>query len=207
MIRKARKNERESQVMKEAQIKDAVALVEFFAFLEKEIESGASWDEISVLTPLTNFRKEQDHYMGSSFEAISAFGSNGAIVHYVPSPKTKKQITTESLYLLDSGGQYLDGTTDVTRTLHFGTPTPFQIEAYTRVLKGAVDLASLKFNSGTKDIFLDIIARRPLYEAGLDYGHGTGHGVGLYLSVHEGQFFIRLMYSASQQCKSSCTYL
>ncbi|KAB7494403.1 Xaa-Pro aminopeptidase 1, partial [Armadillidium nasatum] len=199
MLRKARKEEREAMSMREAQTKDSVALVEFFAFLEKQIKNGAQYDEISALTKLRKYRSEQEHYRGESFEAISAFGSNGAIVHYTPTQKTAKKITNKSLYLLDSGGQYLDGTTDVTRTLHFGTPTQFQIEAYTRVLQGVIDLATLIFPWGMRDIFVDIIARRPLYDSGLDYGHGTGHGIGLYLNVHEGPTLLSMHEGDSSQ--------
>jgi Xaa-Pro aminopeptidase len=123
-----------------------------------------------------------------SFDSISGFGSHGAIVHYRPDPDGggKRLIDDSSLYLIDSGGQYLDGTTDITRTCCFGEPTAEQRDRFTRVLKGHVALARIVFPKGTTGKHLDILARQPLWDAGLDYGHGTGHGVGAFLCVHEG---------------------
>uniref|UniRef100_A0A2P2I282 Xaa-Pro aminopeptidase 1-like n=1 Tax=Hirondellea gigas TaxID=1518452 RepID=A0A2P2I282_9CRUS len=189
---KARKNEVEFQGMKNSHLRDAVALVDFLAFLEKEIEAGNDWDEISAATKLEEYRAEQDHFVGLSFGTISAYGSNGAVIHYKPSNLTKKKITRDSLYLLDSGGQYKDGTTDVTRTLHYGSPTEFQKEAYTRVLMGSIDLAKLVFPKGTGDISVDVLARQHLYQVGLDYNHGTGHGIGMFLNVHEAPVQLRI---------------
>ncbi|XP_076058847.1 xaa-Pro aminopeptidase 1-like isoform X2 [Oratosquilla oratoria] len=182
---KSQKNEVEIEGMKNSHIRDAVALVSFLSFMEEEMKTGGTWDEITASEKLLEYRQEQDHFMGLSFETISAFGPNGAVIHYRPKPETKRQITTNSLYLLDSGGQYKDGTTDVTRTMHYGEPTPYQIDAYTRVLMGAIDLAMLVFPEGTTDAKVDILARRPLFAAGLDYRHGTGHGIGMFLNVHE----------------------
>ncbi|XP_068204173.1 uncharacterized protein [Palaemon carinicauda] len=182
---KARKNRVESQGMKNAHIKDAVALCDFLSFLEMEIKDGKYWDEFSAAEKVEEFRSQQKDFVSTSFATISAFGSNGAVIHYHPQRETNKQIDNTSLYLLDSGGQYKDGTTDVTRTMHYGEPTPFQVETYTRVLQGAIDLASLVFPEGTGDTNIDIMARRHLYEVGLDYRHGTGHGIGMFLNVHE----------------------
>uniref|UniRef100_A0A0P4VTN1 Xaa-Pro aminopeptidase 1 n=1 Tax=Scylla olivacea TaxID=85551 RepID=A0A0P4VTN1_SCYOL len=192
LLMKARKNPKEVEGMKRAHVKDAVALCDFLSFLENEIEAGRYWSEISAAQTLGEYRGQQQDFVGISFDTISAFGSNGAIVHYAPSKETSKQITNESLYLLDSGGQYKDGTTDVTRTLHYGTPTPMQVEAYTRVLMGAVDLATLVFPEGTGDTDVDILARRHLYAVGLDYRHGTGHGIGMFLNVHEAPIQVRI---------------
>ncbi|KAK7068100.1 Xaa-Pro aminopeptidase 2 [Halocaridina rubra] len=147
---------------------------------------------MSAVEKVKDFRNQQKDFMGISFGTISAFGSNGAVTHYEPQRETNKQIDNTSLYLLDSGGQYKDGTTDVTRTMHYGDPTPYQIETYTRVLQGAIDLASLIFPEGTGDTDVDIVTRKHLYEVGLDYRHGTGHGIGMYLNVHEAPTQIRI---------------
>ncbi|KAF0306379.1 Xaa-Pro aminopeptidase ApepP [Amphibalanus amphitrite] len=148
---KGRKNEVEIAGMKAANKRDSVALCEFLAFMEEEIHAGKEWDEISAAEKLKEFRAEQTLFRGISFETISAFGSNGAVIHYAPSNATKLPIDTSSTYLLDSGGQYLDGTTDVTRTIHYGQPTEFQKEAYTRVLMGVIDLATTVVNRKITD--------------------------------------------------------
>lgn len=132
---------------------------------------------------------------GISFESISSSGPNGAVIHYAPSKATDRQITTSDIYLLDSGGQYLDGTTDVTRTFHFGMPTEFEKECYTRVLLGHIDLANVRWPNYLYGRSLDVLARRPLWKVGLRYRHGTGHGIGSYLSVHEGPGFISVSSS------------
>ncbi|KAK4301818.1 hypothetical protein Pmani_026085 [Petrolisthes manimaculis] len=192
LLMKARKSEVEAQGMKNAHLRDAVAVCDFLAFMEREITSGQSWDEIEAAAKLSELREQQKHYTGPSFTTISAFGPNGAVIHYRPRPDTNLEITKDSLYLVDSGGQYKDGTTDVTRTMHYGQPTPMQVEAYTRVLMGAIDLATLVFPQGTGDTDVDIVARSPLYEAGLDYRHGTGHGIGHFLGVHEAPTQVRI---------------
>ncbi|KAL7646327.1 UNVERIFIED_CONTAM: hypothetical protein RMT77_003236 [Armadillidium vulgare] len=185
LLMKASKNEVERNGMKNAHIRDAVALISFLAFLENEITSGEVWTEVSAQILLDEYRANQSLSMGPSFATISGFGSNGAIIHYEATEETDVRITNESLYLLDSGGQYLDGTTDVTRTMHYGTPSADQIEAYTRVLKGVIDFGTVVIptNFGKSDT--DILARRSLYSQGLDYRHGTSHGVGCFLNVHE----------------------
>lgn len=123
--------------------------------------------------------------MGISFESVSSFGSNSAIIHYMPTHETDRLITRDEIYLIDSGGQYLDGTTDVTRTIHLGTPTDFQKECYTRVLKGQLAVGASIFPKKAPGSFFDAIARKPLWDVGLDYRHGTGHGIGSFLNVHE----------------------
>ncbi|XP_018018253.2 xaa-Pro aminopeptidase ApepP-like [Hyalella azteca] len=191
---KARKNDVEAKGMKAAHLRDAVALVDFLAFLEKEVESGREWDELSAAQRLDEYRAEQEHFLRPSFFSVSAYGTNGAIIHYRPTNATTRAITKDAPYLLDSGGQYFDGTTDVTRTLHFGAPTELQKEAYTRVLMGAVDLTLLVFPKGTSDVNVDVITRRYLYQAGLDYKHGTGHGIGMFLNIHECKMNIKIWY-------------
>ncbi|KAK7084037.1 Xaa-Pro aminopeptidase 2 [Halocaridina rubra] len=182
---KAMKNAVEQQGMRNAHLKDAAALCSFMSFMESEMAADNYWDELTAASRLDAFRAEQADFMGLSFVTISGYGANGAIIHYEPTPETNIQIEKDSLYLLDSGGQYLDGTTDVTRTLHYGTPTSQHIEAYTRVLKGTLDFADLVYPYGTTYGEIDILARRPLYNVGLDYRHGTSHGVGMFLFVHE----------------------
>lgn len=188
-VQKARKNPIERHGMIASHVRDAVALISFIARLEKEVKAGVRWTELSAADELTKYRGQQEYNRGLSFDTISSSGSNGAVIHYAPSNLTDKKITTDDVYLLDSGGQYLDGTTDVTRTFHFGSPTDFQRECYTLVLKGYIDLANVKFMkmpSGPYGRELDILARRHLWNSGLDYRHGTGHGIGMYLGVHEG---------------------
>lgn len=121
-----------------------------------------------------------------SFPTITSSGPNGSIIHYSPSKESNRPITDQDIYLCDSGAQFLDGTTDVTRTMHFGVPTPFEVDCYTRVLKGQINLGTAIFPRKTEGRFLDTLARKALWDVGLDYRHGTGHGVGHYLCVHEG---------------------
>ncbi|MGH6719233.1 MAG: M24B family metallopeptidase, partial [Alphaproteobacteria bacterium] len=131
-------------------------------------------------------RAEGERFQGPSFDTIPGFGANGAVVHYHANAKTNRRVEPGSLFLIDSGGQYLDGTTDVTRTIAVGVPSPAMRQAFTAVLKGHIALARARFPAGTTGAQLDALARRPLWELGLDYDHGTGHGVGSYLGVHEG---------------------
>lgn len=183
---KAIKNEVEIQGMINAHLKDAAALCCYFAWLEKEIVKGHHVTEVSGAKILDDLRSKQEDFMGLSFLTISSVGPNGAVIHYHPSPETDRQITTEELYLCDSGGQYKDGTTDVTRTLHFGTPSEFEKECFTRVFKGQVALSTSVFPHKLTGNSLDPRARKFLWDIGLDYSHGTGHGVGAFLNVHEG---------------------
>ncbi|KAL3884061.1 hypothetical protein ACJMK2_030284 [Sinanodonta woodiana] len=184
-LMKARKNKDEVEGMKRAHIRDAVALISFLAKLEKEVKQGVSWTELSAAEDLETYRRKQEYNRGLSFDSISGSGSNGAIIHYSVTNATNKAITTKEMYLLDSGGQYLDGTTDVTRTFHFGTPTEFEKECYTRVLMGHINLFLAKWPKGLYGREIDAFARGPLWDVGLVYRHGTGHGIGMYLSVHE----------------------
>lgn len=188
LLPKALKNDREIEGFKQAHLRDGVALTRFFSWLSKawHHKENSGINEISASQKLEEFRRQGEYYKGPSFETISAFESNGAIVHYHSSPQSCKKIDDSSLYLLDSGGQYLDGTTDVTRTICLGEPTEKQKHHFTLVLKGHIDLAMAKFPKGTTGAQLDAIARFPLWQEGLDYDHGTGHGVGYFLSVHEG---------------------
>uniref|UniRef100_A0A673JJD6 Xaa-Pro aminopeptidase 1 n=1 Tax=Sinocyclocheilus rhinocerous TaxID=307959 RepID=A0A673JJD6_9TELE len=184
-LAKAVKNPTEIQAMKMAHIKDAVALCELFAWLEKEIPKGTV-TEISVADKAEELRSQQRDFVGLSFPTISSVGPNGAIIHYRPLPETNRTLSLNEVYLIDSGAQYLDGTTDVTRTVHFGTPTDYEKECFTYVLKGHIAVSAAVFPNGTKGHLLDSFARAALWDSGLDYLHGTGHGVGCFLNVHEG---------------------
>ncbi|KAK3597295.1 hypothetical protein CHS0354_010927 [Potamilus streckersoni] len=195
-LMKAKKNKAEVDGMKSAHVRDAVALISFLAKLEKEVKEGKLWTELSAAEELEKYRRDQDYNRGLSFDSISGSGSNGAIIHYSVTNATNKAITTKEMYLLDSGGQYLDGTTDVTRTFHFGSPTDFEKECYTRVLMGHINLFLAKWPKGLYGREIDAFARGPLWDVGLVYRHGTGHGIGMYLSVHEGPSRISLSHSA-----------
>ena len=181
---KAIKNQEEQQGMVKAHEEDAIALIKFFTWLEKNWQNGL--DEIEAASQLEYFRQQSEISRGLSFATISAFGEHSAIIHYQPKPETSIKIDDSNLYLLDSGGQYQNGTTDVTRTLHLGSPTALQKKYYTLVLKGHLALRHAVFPEGTCGSHLDALARQFLWEKGLNYGHGTGHGVGCYLCVHEG---------------------
>ena len=189
-LSKSLKNKTELDGMRNCHIRDGAALCSHFAWLENQLSSGKevcdSLDEVTVSDHLEARRKREEHFVGLSFETISSSGPNGAIIHYAPRRGACRAVTADELYLCDSGAQYLDGTTDVTRTMHFGTPTAHQRRCYTRVLQGHIALASARFPAGTMGHKLDILARMPLFSDGLDYGHGTGHGVGAYGCVHEG---------------------
>lgn len=182
---KACKNAVELEGMRAAHLRDGAALTRFLAFLSEEGPKGRL-TELSAADHLEALRAENAHFRGLSFPTISGAGDHGAIVHYRVSPATDRALAPGMLYLVDSGAQYLDGTTDVTRTLAIGTPTAEQRDRFTRVLKGHIALARARFPEGTTGSQLDALARLPLWQAGLDYDHGTGHGVGCYLGVHEG---------------------
>ncbi|MBL4612239.1 MAG: M24 family metallopeptidase [Emcibacter sp.] len=185
LLPKACKNDVELDGARAAHIRDGVAMCKFLCWFENEVPSGTI-DELSSSDKLEGFRKKQADFRDLSFDTISGAGPNGAIVHYKSSPETNRKITGDMLYLVDSGGQYLDGTTDVTRTLAIGTPTEEQRDRFTRVLKGHIALAQARFPVGRTGAHLDTLARKALWDVGLDYDHGTGHGVGSYLGVHEG---------------------
>eukprot|EP00094_Tigriopus_californicus_P008031 TCALIF_07731-PA protein Name:"Similar to AMPP Probable Xaa-Pro aminopeptidase P (Tuber melanosporum (strain Mel28))" AED:0.31 eAED:0.31 QI:0/0.83/0.71/1/1/1/7/0/582 len=192
MLRKAQKNDVERQGMINANRRDAVAVIEFAAHLEETMAQGEAWDELKASEELLKRREALKFSQGPSFSSISAYGPHGAIIHYRPDNESNAPIGTDSLYLLDSGGQYLDGTTDTTRTFHFGSPTAYEKEMYTRVLQGAIDLARAVFPHGTPDTRVDILARRPLLEVGLNYRHGTGHGIGAFGFIHESPIQVRM---------------
>ena len=182
---KAVKNKTEISGFRAAHIRDGVAMVIFLCWLEKNV-GQTMVTEVSAAEKAAEFRARNKMFRGMSFETISSCGAHGAVVHYAPSPETDVPLEPEGIYLIDSGGQYLDGTTDITRTISLGNPTEEQKERFTRVLKGLVDLINTSFPQGTVGKQLDTISRLPLWEKGLNYGHGTGHGIGTYLNVHEG---------------------
>jgi Xaa-Pro aminopeptidase len=182
---KAVKGDTEIEGMRRAHVRDGVALVRFLSWLEQSVPRGGV-TEIAVATELDRFRAMGEHYQGPSFGPIVGYGEHGAIVHYEATPESASTLAARGLLLVDSGGQYLDGTTDVTRTVALGPPTPEQRTRFTLVLKGHIQMALVPFPVGTSGGQLDVLARRALWEVGLNYGHGTGHGVGAYLCVHEG---------------------
>lgn len=185
-LRKSVKNEAELNGIREAHKRDGAALTAFLAWLDGAVKSGQSVSEHDVALKIEEFRGRMPMHRGPSFATIAGYGANGAIIHYKPKEQGSAQLGTDAMFLLDSGAQYLDGTTDVTRTLHFGQPTAQEKECYTLVLKGHIALARLVFPEGTLGSRFDSVCRQPLWAAGLDYNHGTGHGVGAFLNVHEG---------------------
>lgn len=185
ILPKAVKNNTEQQGAREAHVRDGAAIAEFLHWLSVEAPKGTV-DELTAVDRLRAFRETRDLIRDNSFDTISGAGPNGAIVHYRVDETTNRKLEMNNLYLVDSGGQYLDGTTDITRTIIVGTPTEEMRENFTRVLRGHIALATAHFPKGTPGMALDALARRPLWDAGLDYDHGTGHGVGSYLAVHEG---------------------
>lgn len=182
---KAVKNETELEGAKRAHVRDGVAVCRFLRWFSEEAPKG-ELTEMSAADRLLAFRKEGDLYRDTSFSTISGAGPNGAVIHYRVSEETNRRIEPGMVFLIDSGAQYLDGTTDITRTLAVGAVGDEPKERFTRVLKGHIALGSAIFPAGTTGSQIDALARKPLWEAGLDYDHGTGHGVGSYLAVHEG---------------------
>ncbi|PTD24195.1 aminopeptidase P family protein [Sphingomonas fennica] len=185
VLAKAIKNPAEIAGHKAAQARDGAALTRFLHWLSVEAPKGGL-TELDASDKLEEFRRGTGKLRDLSFDTISGAGPNGAVVHYRVTETTNRPIEPGSLFLIDSGGQYEDGTTDVTRTVAIGTPTAEMKDRFTRVLKGHIALARAIFPAGTRGGQLDVLARQYLWEAGLDYAHGTGHGVGAYLSVHEG---------------------
>jgi Xaa-Pro aminopeptidase len=185
LLAKACKNPVEIAGTQAAHRRDGVALARFLTWLAREAPKGGL-AEIAASDRLEALRREGQYFRDLSFPTISGAGANGAIVHYRALPETENRLAAGSLYLLDSGAQYLDGTTDVTRTIAIGEPSAEMRDRFTRVLKGHIALALARFPIGTTGAQLDAFARRALWQAGLDYDHGTGHGVGSYLGVHEG---------------------
>ncbi|KAL5819412.1 hypothetical protein ACOSQ4_023254 [Xanthoceras sorbifolium] len=208
---KALKNPVEMEGLKKAHIRDGAAVVQYLVWLDQQMQEiyGASGyflegdgankkkksetmklTEVTASDKLESFRASKEHFRGLSFPTISSVGPNAAIIHYSPEAETCAEFDPESIYLFDSGAQYLDGTTDITRTVHFGKPSAHEKACYTAVLKGHIALGNMRFPNGTTGHALDIVARVPLWKDGLDYRHGTGHGIGSYLNVHEGPHLI-----------------
>ncbi len=186
ILPRACKNAVELAGIRAAHIRDGKALARFIAELKSETANGQFPTELEVCDRVLAYRRQNEHFLIPSFDTIAGFGPNGAIVHYRPSSSSSLRLAAGSLLLLDSGGQYKDGTTDVTRTIAIGTPTDEMRDRFTRVLKGHIALATAHFPRGTTGAQLDALARQPLWDVGLDYDHGTGHGVGHCLNVHEG---------------------
>lgn len=191
MLLKAIRNEQEIAGIHAAMQRDGVALVKFLKWLEEAVPAGKE-TEISVDKKLHSFRAEQDLYMGESFDTIAGYKEHGAIVHYEATPETDVPLKPEGFLLLDSGAQYLDGTTDITRTIALGELTEEEKTDYTLILKGHIALAMAKFPAGTRGAQLDVLARMPIWQRGMNFLHGTGHGVGHFLNVHEGPQSIRM---------------
>jgi Xaa-Pro aminopeptidase len=187
---KSIKNDVEMAGYRRAMVKDGVALTRFFKWLEENLKSG-KLTETSIDKKLYEFRSKQENFIGESFGTIAGFGPHGAIVHYSATEESASTLKPDNIFLLDSGGQYLDGTTDITRTIILGTPTVQQKIDFTLVLKGHIALTTAVFPAGTRGSQLDILARKAMWDLGLNYGHGTGHGVGHFLNVHEGPQSIR----------------
>jgi Xaa-Pro aminopeptidase len=185
VLPKAVKNKVEIAGHQAAQARDGAAVSRFLKWVEEEAPNGRI-DEMIAQDKLLGFREELGGLKDLSFDTISAFGPNGALPHYKGTAESNLPFTTGTLYLVDSGGQYQDGTTDITRTVPIGEPTAEMIDRFTRVLQGHIAIATALFPKGTRGSQLDSFARRPLWEAGVDYAHGTGHGVGAFLAVHEG---------------------
>jgi Xaa-Pro aminopeptidase len=185
VLPKAIKNPQEIAGHKDAQHRDGAAIARFLRWIDDEAPGGEV-DELVASDRLHALRAEHEELRDLSFDTISGAGPNGAIIHYRSSEKTNRKLQAGELYLVDSGGQYVDGTTDITRTVPVGEPTQEMRDRFTRVLKGHIAIATALFPKGTRGMQLDSFARQPLWEAGLDYAHGTGHGVGSFLSVHEG---------------------
>lgn len=188
---KAIKNEAEIRGYRSAMLKDGIALVKFLRWLKPAVEAGGQ-TEMSIDKKLTSLRAEQPLFRDISFDTIAGYGAHGAIVHYEATPETDIPLEPHGLLLLDSGAQYQDGTTDITRTIALGPVSDYEKHIYTLVLKGHIQLEICKFPSGASGTQMDILAREAMWREGLNYLHGTGHGVGSYLSVHEGPHQFRL---------------
>ena len=190
---KSIKNETEIKGFRNAVLKDGIAMTKFYFWLEKMLKAGEKVTELSAAAKLTALRSEQPQYVMDSFASISSYGPHGAVVHYSPTPETDTELKTDSLYLLDSGAQYLDGTTDITRTIALcDEPSEQMKKDFTRTLKGTIGIAKCKFPAGIRGCLIDAFARKALWDAGINYLHGTCHGIGHCLNVHEGPQSIRM---------------
>lgn len=190
-LMKSVKNETEIQGFRNAMERDGVALVKFFMWLEKAVPAGEV-EELTIVEKLVEYRSQQDLFVGESFDTIAGYMPNGAIVHYHVTPESSLKVKPEGLLLIDSGAQFFDGTTDITRTVAVGPVSEQMKKDYTMVLKGYINLATAIFPQGTRGSQLDILARKTLWDNGLNYLHGTGHGIGHFLNVHEGPQNIRM---------------
>ena len=190
---KSIKNETEIKGFRNAVLKDGIAMTKFYFWLEKMLKAGEKVTELSAAAKLTALRSEQPQYVMDSFASISSYGPHGVVVHYSPTPETDTELKTDSLYLLDSGAQYLDGTTDITRTIALcDEPSEQMKKDFTRALKGTIGIAKCKFPAGIRGCLIDAFARKALWDAGINYLHGTCHGIGHCLNVHEGPQSIRM---------------
>ena len=190
---KSIKNETEIKGFRNAVLKDGIAMTKFYFWLEKMLKAGEKVTELSAAAKLTALRSEQPQYVMDSFASISSYGPHGAVVPYSPTPETDTELKTDSLYLLDSGAQYLDGTTDITRTIALcDEPSEQMKKDFTRALKGTIGIAKCKFPAGIRGCLIDAFARKALWDAGINYLHGTCHGIGHCLNVHEGPQSIRM---------------
>ena len=190
---KSIKNDTEIKGFRNAVLKDGIAMTKFYFWLEKSLKAGEKVTELSAAAKLTALRAEQPQYVMDSFASISSNGPHGANVHYSPTHETDVELKTDSLYLLDSGAQYLDGTTDITRTIALcDVPTEQMKKDFTRALKGTIGIAKCKFPAGIRGCLIDAFARKALWDAGINYLHGTCHGIGHCLNVHEGPQSIRM---------------
>lgn len=192
-LMKAHKNTTETDGFRKAMERDGIAMVKFLRWLKEAVKTGEE-SELSVEKKLYEFRAEQDHFKGISFDTIAGYKEHAAIVHYETSPDTNVFLKPEGMLLLDSGAQYLDGTTDITRTIVLGPLTEEEKTDYTLVLKGHLQLQNAQFPAGTCGTQLDVLARIAMWKAGINYLHGTGHGVGQFLCVHEGPHQVRMNY-------------
>lgn len=189
---KAIKNETELAGVRRAMVRDGVALTRFFMWMEKEWDAGRNHDEVALGEKLTAFRAAQPLYFGDSFDTICGYQDHGAIIHYRAVPESAHIVKREGVLLIDSGGQYLDGTTDITRTTALSEPSAELKRDYTLVMKGHIAIATAQFLEGSRGSQLDILARKALWDNGMNFAHGTGHGVGCFLNVHEGPQNIRM---------------
>jgi Xaa-Pro aminopeptidase len=185
-LAKSRKSAAEAAFVREAMAEDGAAMCEFYAAFEASMARGDRWTELTVDERLSAERAKRSDFVGLSFSTIAGFNANGAMPHYRASAESHAVITGDGLLLIDSGGQYLGGTTDITRVWPIGTPSLAMKRDYTLVLKGTMALSRARFPLGTLSPMLDAIARAPLWAEGIEFGHGTGHGVGYFLAVHEG---------------------
>ncbi|MGN0190415.1 MAG: M24 family metallopeptidase, partial [Candidatus Cryptobacteroides sp.] len=196
VLMKAVKNVRETELLRETYVEDGLVLERFLKWLEESVAAAsrgerAPVDEWEASVKLSSLRAGIDGFRGESFENISAYGPSAALPHYVTPAQGSRKLEPRGLYLVDSGGQYLTGTTDITRTVPLGPCTPLEMEDYTLVLKGMIELSMAVFPKGTAGCQIDALAREPLWRAHRNFGHGTGHGIGFYLGVHEGPQDIR----------------